>query len=94
MTATITTIPALTVETAALETVTVDIYRDIHKGIRNELFAVTYAAGRVDPADTDAVERRGDRWRSARPPARVARTARGRLRPACHRGPRPGATPP
>ena len=31
--------------------VTVDLYRDIHKGIRAELFAVTTAAGRVDPAD-------------------------------------------
>jgi Hemerythrin HHE cation binding domain len=62
MTATISTIPALTVETAALETVTVDIYRDIHKGIRNELFAVTYAAGRVDPGDVDAVNAVGERW--------------------------------
>jgi hypothetical protein len=62
MTATITTIPALTVETAALETVTVDIYRDIHKGIRNELFAVTYATGRVDPGDVDAVSAVGERW--------------------------------
>ena len=47
--------PALTVETAALETVTFDIYRDIHKGIRAELFAVTHAAGRVDPHDAGAV---------------------------------------
>ena len=28
-----------------------DLYRDIHKGIRNELFAVTMTAGNVDPAD-------------------------------------------
>ena len=49
MTATITSIPALSVETAELEKVTVDIYRDIHKGIRNELFAVTYAAGTAGP---------------------------------------------
>ena len=27
------------------------LYRDIHKGIRSELFAVTNAAGAVDPAD-------------------------------------------
>lgn len=27
-----------------------DLYRDIHKGIRSELFAVTLEAGRVDPA--------------------------------------------
>jgi hypothetical protein len=30
--------------------VTVDLYRDIHKGIRAELFAVTADAGRIDPA--------------------------------------------
>lgn len=29
----------------------VDLYRDIHKGIRAELFAVTSTAGSVDPAD-------------------------------------------
>jgi len=35
----------------ALEPVTLDLYRDIHKGIRAELFAVTGAAGSLDPAD-------------------------------------------
>lgn len=35
----------------ALEPVTFDLYRDIHKGIRSELFAVTTAAGNVDPGD-------------------------------------------
>lgn len=30
--------------------VTVDLYRDIHKGIRAELFAVTEEAGRADPS--------------------------------------------
>jgi hypothetical protein len=64
MTATIASIPELSVETAELEQVTVDIYRDIHKGLRNELFAVTYAAGRIDPADTAGVDRLGDRWRT------------------------------
>ncbi len=29
---------------------TVDLYRDIHKGIRAELFAITTAAGSVDPS--------------------------------------------
>ncbi len=29
---------------------TVDLYRDIHKGIRAELFAITTAAGSIDPA--------------------------------------------
>jgi len=28
---------------------TVDLYRDIHKGIRAELFAITTAAGSIDP---------------------------------------------
>lgn len=36
------------------ELVTVDLYRDIHKGIRRELFAVTSEAGWVDPADDAA----------------------------------------
>ncbi len=31
-----------------------NLYRDIHKGIRAELFAITAAAGRVDPADRRA----------------------------------------
>ena len=29
----------------------VDLYRDIHKGIRAELFAITSTAGSIDPAD-------------------------------------------
>ena len=33
---------------------TVDLYRDIHKGIRAELFAVTAEAGRLDPYDAAA----------------------------------------
>ena len=35
----------------ALVPVVHDLYRDIHKGIRAELFAVTAEAGRLDPAD-------------------------------------------
>jgi hypothetical protein len=35
----------------ALEPVTFDLYRDVHKGIRSELFAVTTSAGNLDPAD-------------------------------------------
>ena len=31
--------------------VAMDLYRDIHKGIRGELFAVTSTAGNVDPCD-------------------------------------------
>jgi hypothetical protein len=33
------------------ETVTFDLYKDIHKGIRSLLFSVTGAAGCLDPAD-------------------------------------------
>ena len=29
----------------------VDLYRDIHKGLRHELFDLTFRAGRLDPAD-------------------------------------------
>lgn len=36
--------------TAALAPVAMDLYRDIHKAIRVELFAVTTEAGRLDPA--------------------------------------------
>ena len=43
----------LTSETTALQAVTHDLYRDIHKGIRAELFAVTQAAGRLDPSCAD-----------------------------------------
>ena len=36
--------------------VAVDLYRDIHKGIRSELFAITTTAGNLDPTDrTDRV---------------------------------------
>ncbi len=35
------------------ETVVDDLYRDIHKAIRAELFAVTTDAGRLDPSDRD-----------------------------------------
>lgn len=35
----------------ALQPVSFDLYRDIHKGIRCELFAMVAEAGRLDPAD-------------------------------------------
>jgi hypothetical protein len=58
---TITSTP-LIVETAALETVTFDIYRNIHKGIRYGLFSTTVAAGQVDPHDEVAVKDLAARW--------------------------------
>jgi hypothetical protein len=45
------------IETTArtpLQAVAHDLYRDIHKGIRSELFDLTGDAGRLDPADTPA----------------------------------------
>lgn len=57
-----TTVSQLSVETAALDAVEFDIYRDIHKGIRNELFAVTSEVGSVDPADADALAATADRF--------------------------------
>ena len=38
-------------EAPAFERVAFDLYKDIHKGIRAELFAVTGEAGHLDPAD-------------------------------------------
>lgn len=43
-----------TVEALTFDRVTLDLYRDIHKAIRSELFAVTVDAGRTDPADRAA----------------------------------------
>jgi hypothetical protein len=40
--------------TDAFRMVAEDLYKDIHKGIRAELFAVTGAAGRTDPGDAVA----------------------------------------
>ena len=57
------TVPSLSVETAELEQVSLDLYRDIHKGIRNGLFGVTLAAGQVDPGNRDAVAAVASRWR-------------------------------
>ena len=42
-----------TAPTTSLQAVVEDLYRDIHKGIRAELFAVTERAGSIDPADRD-----------------------------------------
>lgn len=40
----------ITDPTSVVAQVTVDLYRDIHKAIRTELFAVTTEAGRLDPS--------------------------------------------
>jgi hypothetical protein len=44
-----------------IETATFNLYRDIHKGIRAELFAVTQAAGNINPADQVARTSLADR---------------------------------
>lgn len=49
---------------APLEVVTFDIYRDIHKGIRAELFDITTAAGNLDPHDEAAVHALDERFRA------------------------------
>ncbi len=43
-----TTIDLHPATTSALRPVALDLYRDIHKGIRSELFALTEQAGRID----------------------------------------------
>jgi hypothetical protein len=40
--------------TSRTQPLTVDLYRDVHKGIRAELFAVTGEAGRIDPSSAGA----------------------------------------
>jgi hypothetical protein len=48
------TITDATTTTDAFQLVALDLYKDIHKGIRSELFAVTTSAGCADPADPAA----------------------------------------
>lgn len=48
-----------------LQIVTHDLYRDIHKGIRAELFGVTLAAGSIDPTNRAARVALSDRVRDA-----------------------------
>jgi hypothetical protein len=50
-TATSATAAANTAPTYDFDLVVVDLYRDIHKGIRAELFDITATAGNLDPAD-------------------------------------------
>jgi hypothetical protein len=45
------TLPPITATTAPI---TLDLYKDIHKGIRAELFSVTSEAGRLDPSEVVA----------------------------------------
>ena len=37
--------------TAITAPITLDLYKDIHKGIRVELFSVTTEAGQIDPSE-------------------------------------------
>jgi hypothetical protein len=46
---------------APIERVMRDLYRDVHKGLRNELFAITAQLGVVDPADDSALTQTADR---------------------------------
>src|SRR5262245_48308724 len=54
--------PVLAVDAAPLESVTFDFYRHLHKGLRSEMFAVTHAVGRLDPADDDGLTAIRRRW--------------------------------
>jgi hypothetical protein len=47
--------PATDAMTAPLELVGIDLYRNVHKGIRNGLFSLCERAGGVDPADDDQI---------------------------------------
>jgi len=59
-----TTLAQLGVETAQLDVVAFDVYRDIHKGIRHELFAVTSEVGSADPHDGASLATTAERLRS------------------------------
>ena len=50
--------------TTRFELVTFDLYKDIHKGIRSELFALTESAGRTDASDDVARAALADHVRS------------------------------
>ncbi len=73
-----------------LRAVSFDLYRDIHKGIRSELFALVSDAGRLDPADdcgaaslVDQVQGVVRLLRRSTPSTRTARSSR------CSSGTRP-----
>lgn len=51
---TLTETPVTASRPLTFELVTLDLYRDIHKSIRSELFAVTTSAGRTDASDVFA----------------------------------------
>lgn len=55
--------PTVDAASAPLESITVDLYRDVHKGIRNELFAVTAQIGNLDPGDAARAAQIGERTR-------------------------------
>src|SRR5690348_8739152 len=43
-----------TISLPEVQAVTFDLYRDVHKGIRADLFTITSAAGYIDPSNRDA----------------------------------------
>ncbi|MCU1504833.1 MAG: hypothetical protein JWM12_4187 [Ilumatobacteraceae bacterium] len=55
--------PTSVVDPLIVAMVSYDIYRNIHKGIRLEMFGVTTDAGRLDPDDTAACARFATRFR-------------------------------
>jgi hypothetical protein len=56
----------MTITTDPIQTIVpLDLYKDIHKGIRSELFALVESAGRTDPADRGAKVALSDHVRSA-----------------------------
>lgn len=48
-----------------LQPVAFDLYRDVHKGIRSELFAMVAEAGRLDPSDDCGTQALADQVRRA-----------------------------
>lgn len=65
MTVTANDTSALAVELAGLEVVAFDLYRDIHKGLRAELFGVTSQAGSTDAGNPHARAAVAMRWSAA-----------------------------
>jgi len=61
MTTTDTTLTAVPTEAAEAPIPQIDLYRDVHKGVRLELFGVTLAGGQLDCSDRSATAAFADR---------------------------------